>query len=108
LKESSTLCRIIGNSFTHKQTDCAALIFPQRHCSIRGFHEPLEVKSALPIDLGEFTEDHKVYEMSFENEYTGVIHYKQYTLKKKFVCRKCQRLGSTSIERDTLRFNGCM
>jgi hypothetical protein len=54
----------------------------KRYFSSRGLYEPLEVKSALPIDLGEFTEDHKVYETPFENEYTGVIHYKQYNLKR--------------------------
>jgi len=43
----------------------------------------------MEIDLGEFTEDHKVYETSFENEYTGVIHYKQYNLKK--------RIGSAQL-----------
>lgn len=53
----------------------------KRYFSSRGLYESLEVKSALPIDLGEFTEDHKVYETSFENEYTGVIHYKQYNLR---------------------------
>ncbi|HOE15901.1 MAG TPA: hypothetical protein PLX02_00650 [Syntrophorhabdaceae bacterium] len=60
----------------------------KRYFSSRGLHESLEVKSAPPIDLGEFTEDHKVYETSFENGYTGVIHYKQYNLKK-------DRIGAT-------------
>lgn len=49
----------------------------------RRLYEPLEVKSISPIDLGKFTEENKVYETSFENEYTGIIHYKQYNLKRK-------------------------
>ena len=65
----------------------------KRYFSSRGLQESLEVKSALPIDLGEFTEDHKVYGTSFENEYTGVIYYKQYNLKKKLVWRKWGGLG---------------
>jgi len=55
----------------------------KRFFSSRGLYDPLEVKSTSPIDLGEFTEDHKVFETSFENEYTGIIHYKQYNLKRR-------------------------
>ena len=55
----------------------------KRYFSSRGLYEPLEIKSTSPIDLGEFTENHKVYEACFQNEYTGTIYYRQYNLKKK-------------------------
>jgi hypothetical protein len=54
----------------------------KRHFSSKGLYKSIEIKSINPIDLGEFTEDHMVYETSFENEYTGVIHYRQYNLKR--------------------------
>jgi len=55
----------------------------KRFFSSKGLYKPEELKSINPIDLGEFTEEHKVYETTFENEYTGKIHYKQYNLRKK-------------------------
>lgn len=60
----------------------------KRYFSSKGLHKPEEIKSINPIHLGEFTEEHKVYETSFENEYTGVIHYRQYNLKRVYGKRK--------------------
>jgi hypothetical protein len=60
----------------------------KRYFSSRGLYEPLEVKSVRPIDLGEFTEENKVYETSFENEYTGIIHYTQYNLRRRYEKKK--------------------
>lgn len=54
----------------------------KRYFSSRGLHESLEVKSALPIDLGEFTEDHKVYETSFENDIQALFITSSTILKR--------------------------